>query len=58
MLSELEIAAWGCWLDTIDLEDTGSDYKTEDIIMFTAFYIKMTLNDEVYLNDVFQSFFS
>lgn len=26
--------------------------------MFTAFYIKMTLNDEDYLNSMFQSFFN
>ena len=57
MLSEFEIAAWACWLDKLKLMDF-SEYSPEDYILFTAFYIKMSLNDEEYLNGMFQSFFN
>jgi len=57
MLSEFEIAAWASWLDKLELIDE-SEYKWEDYVLFTAFYIKMSLNDEDYLNDMFQSFFN
>lgn len=53
----MEIAAWSTWLDAFDLAHK-SQFNTEDYIMFTAFFIKMTLNDEDYLNDMFQSYFS
>ena len=57
MLSEFEIAAWASWLDKLDLFGR-SEYKWEDYILFTAFYIKMSLNDEEYLNGMFQSYFN
>jgi hypothetical protein len=62
MLSEFEIATWGAWLDTFDLDtfdlDTDKDFNCDDYIMFSAFYIKMILNDEAYLNNMFQSYFN
>lgn len=57
MLGEFEIAAWGCWLDGFDLTERG-EFTCDDFVMFTAFYIKMTLNDEEYLNSMFQSYFN
>jgi hypothetical protein len=57
MLSEFEIAAWGSWLDTMDIKKTAG-YTTEDLLLFTAFCLKMALNDEDYLNSMFQSFFN
>lgn len=57
MLNEYEIAAWGTWLDTFNLDD-NSEFKPEDYILFTAFYIKMNLNDEDYLGSMFQSYFN
>lgn len=57
MLSEFEIAAWGSWLDTLNLTDSKT-FTPDDYIMFTAFYIKMTLNDEDYLDKMFHSYFN
>lgn len=57
MLNEFEIAAWAVWLDTFQLND-DSDFNVEDYILNTAFYIKMTLNDESYLNGMFESYFN
>lgn len=57
MLSEFEIAAWATWLDKIDLV-VPDEYTPEDYILFTSFYIKMSLNDEDFLNGMFQSYFN
>ncbi|CAI2364872.1 unnamed protein product [Moneuplotes crassus] len=57
MLSEFEIAAWATWLDKIDLL-VPNEYTPEDYILFTSFYIKMSLNEEEFLNGMFQSYFN
>ena len=57
MLNEFEISAWAVWLDSFRLND-DLDFTVEDYILSTAFYIKMTLNDEDYLNGMFQSYFN
>jgi hypothetical protein len=57
MLNEFEISAWAVWLDSFKLND-DLDFTVEDYILCTAFYIKMTLNDEDYLNLMFQSYFN
>lgn len=57
MLNEFEISAWGVWLDEYKLEG-DHDYTVEDFIYHTAFYLKMQLNDEDYLEDMFVSYFN
>jgi hypothetical protein len=57
MLNEFEISAWAVWLDSFKLDD-DPDYNVEDYILNTAFYIKMTLNNDDYLSEMFQSYFN
>lgn len=57
MLNEFEISAWGTWLDEYSL-DEAHGYTVEDYIINTAFYVKMTLNDEDYLEEMFVSYFN
>lgn len=57
MLNEFEIATWAVWLDSFKLTDDAS-FNVEDYILNTAFYIKMTLNNDEYLNNMFQSYFN
>lgn len=57
MMTEFEIASWAVYLDEFTLDDSTS-YTVEDYIMNTAFYIKMMLNDEEYLEPMFNSYFN
>lgn len=57
MLNEFEISAWSVWLDLFDLDDDGA-FTVEDFIFYTAFYLKLKLNDENYLESMFVSYFN
>jgi hypothetical protein len=57
MLNEFEISAWAVWLDCFGLDD-DLEYSVEDYIMNTAFYIKIVLNNEDYLERMFVSYFN
>lgn len=56
MMTQFEIATWAVWLDDYKLDD--SNFTVEDYIMNTAFYIKIQLNDDDYLEPMFQSYFN
>jgi len=56
MLNEYEIVAWSLWLDTIALED--DDYTVEEKTLFTAFYVKISLNNDSSLQEIFEAFFN
>jgi hypothetical protein len=57
MLNEFEISAWGVWLDQYHLDD-DPEFSVEDYIFNTAFFIKLTLNDEDYLENMLVSYFN
>lgn len=57
MLNEFEISAWSVWLDSFNLDDDLT-FTVEDFIFYTAFYLKIKLNDENYLESMFVSYFN
>jgi len=57
MLNEFEIAAWGVWLDEYLLDDDDA-YTVEDFVFNTAFYLKLNLNGEEFLEGMFVSYFN
>lgn len=57
MMTEFEISTWAVYLDDWIL-DNSSSFSVEDYIMNTAFYIKMMLNDDPYLEPMFNSYFN
>ena len=57
MLNEFEISAWSVWLDQFMLDD-DLIFSVEDFIFYTAFYLKIKLNDENYLESMFVSYFN
>jgi hypothetical protein len=57
MLNEFEIAAWGVWLDEYQLDD-HLNFTVEDFIFNTAFYLKLNLNEEKFLEGMFVSYFN
>jgi hypothetical protein len=57
MMTEFEIATWAVYLDDLVLDDS-STFTVEDYIMNTAFYVKMMLNNEEYLEPMFNSYFN
>ena len=56
MLNEYEIIAWALWLDNIPLEE--DDYTLEEKTLFTALYVKNSLNDDKQLKIIFDEFLS
>jgi len=56
MLNEYEIIAWSLWLDNIKLED--DEYTVEEKILFTAFFVKVSLNPSQTLQEVFEAYFN
>lgn len=57
MLNEFEISAWGVWLDQYQLDD-DLEFTVEDFIFYTAFFIKLNLNDEEHVEKMFVSYFN
>ena len=57
MMTEFEISTWAVYLDDCVLDESAS-FTVEDYILNTAFYIKMMLNDEAYLEPMFNSYFN
>lgn len=57
MLNEYELSAWAVWLDCYQL-DNHPEYSVEDLINFTSLVIKLSLNDEDYLQGMFTSYFN
>lgn len=56
LLNEFEIVSWAAWLDNIDLVD--DQYTVEEKILFTAFFVKISLNPKVNLQDIFEAYFN
>lgn len=54
MLNEYEIIAWALWLDNIPLED--DEYTIEEKTLFTALFVKITLNQDKRMQEIFQEF--
>ena len=57
MMTEFEIATWAVYLDDYKL-DENTTFTVEDYIMNTAFFVKMFLNNEDYLEPMFNSYFN
>lgn len=57
MLNEFEISVWGMWLDEYIFDEDDS-YTVEDYIFYTAFFLKLNLNDEKGLEEMFVSYFN
>lgn len=56
MLNDYEIFAWALWLDGVTLED--DEYSVEEKILFTAFYVKISLNNDPKLEEIFEAYFN
>mmetsp|Transcript_17785 Transcript_17785/g.17487 ORF Transcript_17785/g.17487 Transcript_17785/m.17487 type:complete len:216 (-) Transcript_17785:542-1189(-) len=56
MLNEYEIITWALWLDDIPLID--DEFTVEEKTLFSALYVKATLNSNKKLTEVLQEFLS
>lgn len=50
LLNEYEIIAWALWLDVIPLQD--DQYTVEEKVLFTAFFVKISLNENSELEEI------
>ena len=57
MLNEMEIIVWSTFLDQYDL-DSDEKFTVEDYVFNTAFYIKLFLNEDEQLRQMFVSYFN
>lgn len=57
MLNEYEICHWAVMIDEHKLDD-HEDYSVEDFVFNTAFWIKLSLNGEKYLERMLVSYFN